>query len=69
MAVDREVVKVLSKFESIRQNFNNVLQKLIDNFELINSNLQTNTDGKMLIILYVLITIIHSLTFLLNSIL
>lgn len=50
MAVDRELDKVLSKFGSLRQNFNNSLQKLIDNLESINNNLQTNTDGEMLLL-------------------
>lgn len=49
IAVEREVDKVLSKFENVRHNYSEVLQELIDSLETIKSDLQTNdtNDGKV----------------------
>lgn len=49
IAVEREVDKVLSKFENVRHNYSEGLQELIDSLESIKSDLQTNdtNDGKV----------------------
>lgn len=50
LAVDREVDKVLSRFEDISKNYNVVLQQLIDDMETMKNDLQTNNinEGKIL---------------------
>jgi len=52
LAVDREVDKVLSRFEDMSKNYNVVLQQLIDSLEIIQKDWQNNAikDGKILII-------------------
>jgi len=52
LAVDREVDKVLSKFEDMSKSYNVVLQQLIDSLEIIQNDWQTNAikDGKILTI-------------------
>lgn len=47
IAVEREVDKVLSKFENIRHNYSEVLQELIDSLETIKSDLNNTNDGKV----------------------
>jgi len=49
LAVEREVDKVLTKFNVIRQNNSDVLQQLIDSLETIRDNLPINNidDGKI----------------------
>lgn len=42
LAVDCEVDKVLLKFRDIRQNYNKVLQQLIDDLETMKNDLQKN---------------------------
>jgi len=51
IAVEREVDKVLSTFNDIRQRNSDVLQNLIESLELIKNNLPDDTtrDGKVLI--------------------
>ncbi|XP_060844989.1 E3 ubiquitin-protein ligase RMND5A-like [Rhopalosiphum padi] len=43
LAVDREVDKVLSKFEDMSRSYNNVLQQLIDSLEIIQNDWKTNS--------------------------
>lgn len=52
LAVDREVDKVLSKFEDMSKSYNVVLQQLIDSLEIIKNDWQNNAikDGKILFI-------------------
>jgi hypothetical protein len=52
LAVDREVDKVLSKFEDMSRSYNNVLQQLIDSLEIIQNDWKTNSikEGKILTI-------------------
>lgn len=52
LAVDREVDKVLSRFEDMSKSYNVVLQQLIDSLEIIQNDWQNNAikDGKILTI-------------------
>lgn len=52
LAVDREVDKVLSRFEDMSKSYNVVLQQLIDSLEIIQNDWQNNVikDGKILTI-------------------
>lgn len=52
LAVDHEVDKVLSRFKDMSKSYNDVLQELIDNLEIIQNDWKTNTikEGKILII-------------------
>lgn len=52
LAVDREVDKVLSRFEDMSKSYNVVLQQLIDSLEIIKNDWQNNAikDGKILTI-------------------
>jgi len=52
LAVDREVDKVLSRFEDMSKSYNDVLQQMIDNLEIIQKDWQNNVikDGKVLTI-------------------
>lgn len=54
LAVDCEVDKVLLKFKDIRQSYNKVLQRLIDDLETMKNDLHTNNtnDGKGLSFYY-----------------
>jgi len=52
LAVEREVDKVLSRFQDMSKSYNVELQKLIDSLEIIQNDWQTNAikDGKILTI-------------------
>lgn len=52
VAVEREVDNVLSKFGDIQKNFNELLQPLIENFEMLKNDWDTRNidDGKFSIL-------------------
>lgn len=64
LAVEREVDNVLSKFGDIKQNFNQVLQQLIDDIETVKNDLHTkNTNDGIYIGSLVVICIEHDIAF------
>jgi len=65
LAVDREVDKVLSRFEDMSKSYNVVLQQLIDSLEIIQNDWQNNAikDGKILTISSFLQLVISNKTY------
>lgn len=53
LAVEREVDKVMSKFENIRDSYADEIQSLIDQLEAVQKNLETESpeESKLLVIL------------------